>query len=267
MDEAYAFMQRVRSYPIEESGEATVSLPDAATESSSPLAFTSRPHVEGRPRLFLVRESLVEPILAAAQEMKARGWILLIEDGYRTREMQCGLARAPGVLNVVAERVVWERDGGDVSPEDVLKRVAALCANWPRTATHMSASAVDISVVDEATGVEIDRGAPYLALAQVTPMLSPFISPEAAENRAAISEIMARHGFVAYPYEFWHYSQGDTFANFIGKSDQPARFGPVKVDARSGRTVPLDDLDAELNPVSEVADLVKQALEEISARQ
>jgi len=40
-----------------------------------------------------------------------------------------------------------------------------------------------------------------------TPMSSPFVSASARNNRKQISEIMLGCGFIAYPYEFWHYSQ------------------------------------------------------------
>jgi hypothetical protein len=50
--------------------------------------------------------------------------------------------------------------------------------------------------------------------------------------------VTATHGFVAYPYEFWHYSRGDGLAATATADSRPAIFGTVHV-ARDGITTPL----------------------------
>src|SRR5262249_28552503 len=162
--------------------------------------------------------------------MNAQGWAIVIEDAYRSVQMQTGLARAPYVLDVVAQRVVWESQRGVDRIDLLLRRTAALCANSPRTGTHMSASALDISVVQVDTGADVDRGGPYLELSYLSPMHSPFVTGPAAEHRQQISELMARHGFVAYPYEFWHYSKGDAYGEYLTHSGRPGRYAPVDIE-------------------------------------
>jgi D-alanyl-D-alanine dipeptidase len=260
MDEAYAFMQRIREYPIKESGEPAASLEAAAGERGIPMQFAARPHSGGLARRFYMRESLVQRLLLVAQEFERRGWVMLIEDAYRSAEMQRSLLRSSEVLDVVARRVLWEEPDLPLSASRVMKRVAALCANWPKTATHMSATAVDISVLDAKTRVPIDLGAAYLTLSHLTPMRTPYICPTARHNRAVVEELMARNGFVAYPYEFWHYSQGDTYDQYLSHSGTAARFGPVVVDYTTGATTPLEDVEAELCPIDEVRSAVDDAL-------
>ena len=64
-------------------------------------------------------------------------------------------------------------------------------------------------------------------MSEVTPMAAPFVSQKAQHNRQAITELMARHGFVAYPWEFWHYSSGDVYADLLSAGQARARYGPV----------------------------------------
>jgi D-alanyl-D-alanine dipeptidase len=267
MDEAYAFMQRIREYPVVECGEPVAHLQDAVARSGIDARFVSNPHAEGLPRLFYLRESVAEAFLGAAAEMNARGWAIVVEDGYRTARMQRALARSEGVLTAIADRVVWETPNRAERVSLLSRRMAALVANWPRTGTHMSASAIDISVLDQHSGIEIDRGAPYLELSWLSPMNSPFVTGEAAEHRRQITEVMARHGFIAYPYEFWHYSSGDTFAEYLTHSGRPSRFGPVSFDCPTGAVTPLADADAELNPMYEIEELASEALQSAEARQ
>jgi hypothetical protein len=93
-------------------------------------------------------------------------------------------------------------------------------------------------VIERSSGLELDRGGPYLDMSARTPMLSPFISASSAEAREQITAVMLKHGFVAYPFEFWHYSGGDVFAACIDP-DQAAVYGPVAYDMSSGACSPL----------------------------
>jgi hypothetical protein len=124
----------------------------------------------------------------------------------------------------------------------------------------MSASAIDVSVIDRKTGTELARGGPYLEMSERTPMQSPFVSAEAARNRAAITAVMARHGFVAYPYEFWHYNQGDAYDEALAGSGRPARYGAVHVDLATGRVTPVPDPCASLHAPEDFRRAMQAAL-------
>src|SRR5262249_21155856 len=113
MDEAFAFMQRARAYPISESGEGVVDLQQLVTDRGVDVRFSERPHVDGLARMFYLRAGIAESFLAAASEMNEQGWSILIEDAFRSVEMQRGLTRAPYVLDIVAELVVWESPATD----------------------------------------------------------------------------------------------------------------------------------------------------------
>ncbi len=252
MEAAYAFMQAVRAYPVAECGEPLRSLPEATQAAGVEVAFSARPHVLGLPRLYWLRAGLIAPIIAAARDMNARGWVMRVEDGLRTRAMQKQLALQPYTFDVILKRVLWELDGAPLTPALLARRVSALIAASPKIGTHLAGSAIDISVLDRATGREVDRGASYLEMSELTPLTSPYVSAEAQANRSAITTIMARHGFMAYPWEFWHYNSGDVHVAVLHGHTAPGRYGPVEVDLTTGEVEPIANPMEDLNSAAEI---------------
>lgn len=260
MDAATAFMQAINDFPVDDCGEQVVPLVEAARAAGVDVRFSAKPHVRGLPRLFWLREGLIEGFLACARDLNARGWAMTVEDGFRTVEMQKYLARQPYTFDVIVKRVIWECGGATPSLELVTRRVNALVASSPKVGTHMSGSAIDISVHRIDDGSEVDRGGPYIEMSERTPMPSPFVSDAARANRAAITELMARHGFVAYPYEFWHYNQGDAYDHFLNGNRAPARYGAVDVDPASGRVRAIADPRQLLNAPEEIEAEIRRVL-------
>ncbi len=252
LDEADVFMSRILEYPVEECGEPLDSMAGAARAAGVEVAFSDRPHVAGLPRLYLLRRGLMDAFLAAAREMNRRGWVLKVEDAYRTLEMQRGLSFQPRLFATVLEKVCWECRGALPPAALLRKRLGALLAQAPKVATHMSGSAMDISVLWRDSGAELDRGAPYLTLSECTPMESPYVSAQAREHRLAITALMARHGFTTYPWEFWHYNAGDAYSALLTRSTQPARYGAVHAAASGGSVTPVADPSARLISEAEV---------------
>ena len=242
MEAAYGFMQVMMDYPVKECGEPMVSLRDAAREAGVTVLFSETKIAGQFERVFYIRKGLTNDFIAAARKMNERGWILKVEDGYRSRAMQKAVAMQPIVLDRILAKVIWETGGRIPEPNFLFRRITALSATFPKIGTHMSGSALDISVIRMEDGTEVDRGGPYIELSEKTPMASPFVPLQAAGNRAEITRIMQRHGFMAYPWEFWHYSQGDAYAEHLANSGKPARYGAVDFDPITG------SLAAMLNP-------------------
>jgi D-alanyl-D-alanine dipeptidase len=259
MERGRRFMDLMMDYPVRESGERLASIEDAARHGGVEMAFSATPIVENIPRVFEVREGLIEPLIAAAREMNERGWVLKIEDGFRTVEAQRKLAHKPSVFDVILRKTAWETGSDEPDLELVMRRVSTLIANSPKVAGHMSGCAVDISVLNARTGAELDRGGPYLEMSEITPMASPFVSPEAAQLRALITAIMERHGFAAYPFEFWHYSQGDVFAQHLRCTGEPGWYAAVHRDPSARTVEPLDDLAVLLNEAADLREEISKA--------
>lgn len=262
LEAAYRFMfDAVLPYPVAECGEPLVSLRQAVEQAEVVVQFSDQPHVRGLPRLYYLRDGQMPDFISAAADMNARGWVLRVEDGYRTPEMQKYLGRTPQVFDAILKSVMWELDGQRPTPEFMFRRCSALVASVPKFGTHMSGSAIDISVrhLDDPAR-EVDRGAPYLETSVKTPMDSPFVSAEAQRNRRDIRALMLRHGFVGYPYEFWHFSSGDAYEQVLRQTGQPARYGAVSWDPQTQQVTPLAQPDAALNSVEEIRQEIAAAL-------
>ena len=262
LEAAWRFMfESILPYPVVECGQALVDLPSAADAAGVDVYFTDQPHVRGLPRVFCLREGQIPGFLGAAREMNARGWALRIEDGFRSREMQKYLGRTPAVFDAILERVMWELGGREPSAEFMFRRCSALVATVPKFGTHMSGSAIDLSVVlRDAPGTEVDRGAPYIDMSARTPMDSPYVSAQARHHRREITALMARHGFVAYPWEFWHYSSGDAYEQVLLKTGRPAVYGAVIWDPVTNQVTPLPQPEQPLNSFDEIRTEIDAAL-------
>jgi len=263
MDEAHQFMMRCAQHPVHECGEPFASIRDAVEQGGVDVAFSDSQVIEGVERIFFVRQSLVDPLIAVARDMNERGWVMKIEDAFRTRQIQKGLARKPMVFDRVLKTVLWETDGEVPDADFMARRVLALVAYCPQVGTHTSGSAIDISVLNRDDGSEIDRGGPYIELSEKTPMASPFVSPEAQENRKAITELMRRRGFLEYPYEFWHYNQGDVYDTEL--TGRPARFAPVDFDPDTGVLTEIDNPTEPLNSLDEIRQSIDESLARLTA--
>ena len=259
MDEAYEFMMRAMEAPVAECGEPLASLEKAVAENGVKVLFSQSDIVPGMKRQFYLRKNLIQPFLNSAKELNDKDWMLIVEDGYRTTEMQKKLSLLPQVFDAVIQRCFWEL--GDLPPVDLVRRrLAALTAAHPKNGTHMSASAIDISVQEISSGKEIDRGRPYLEMSELTPMESPFIEKAALENRLAIRRILESNGFLAYPYEFWHYNQGDVYDEILNQTGKPARYGAVHCDLQTGEITSVEDPMETLNSNDEIEQAMNEAL-------
>jgi D-alanyl-D-alanine dipeptidase len=238
-----------------------VSLREAAEVAHVTVHFSERPHVNGLPRLYYLRDGQIPGFIGAAAEMNERGWVMRVEDGYRTPEMQKYLGRTPQVFDAVLNSVMWELGGQRPAPEFMFRRCSALVASVPKFGTHMSGSAIDISVVllDDPQS-EVDRGAPYLEMSALTPMGSPFVSDAARRNRRDITALMRRHGFVDYPWEFWHYSSGDAYEQVLRHTGRPAVYGAVHWDAEKNNVTPLPQPEQPLNSFDDIRAAIDAAL-------
>lgn len=261
MEYGYGLVQQVLPFEVNECGEGLASIPDAAGVAGVEMLFSDSKIAGDVDRVFFIRTGLIDDLIQVGRDMNDRGWILKIEDGFRSMEMQSHLVRKPELFDVILKKCIWEQ-GGEVPPAElVFQRAIVLIANIPKIGTHMSASAVDISVFSRNDGQEIWRGFPYLEMSEHTPMQSPYVSDEHLHNRLEIMNMMESRGFVHFPYEFWHFNQGDAMGNVLCEIDAPARYGPVHWDPDSNTVTPYDNPLAPLNPLDVIEREIAAALE------
>lgn len=264
MEQAYEFMQKISQYPILENTEELVSLIEAVKNTGVKVTFSNRPSSNGISRLFYLRKGLIEDFLNIAEEMNKNDFILHVEDAFRTKSMQKGGLTLDIIFNTILRRVIWELKGNFPEPEFLFRRLQAMVASSPKVGTHMSGSALDITVFSLMNHCEIDRGASYLEFSELTPMCSPFIGKESKKNRERITEIFEQFGFLPYPYEFWHYSKGDAYEKLLNGSDIPAGYGPIDFDIACGKVIPIENSKEFLISLEEIHTMLKTAYNQIN---
>ena len=91
MELAHDFMMRAQQVEITDCGEPMFSLREAADEAGVEVVFSTTPFGGPFDRQFVLRQGLIDSYLGVAREMNERGWILKVEDAYRSPEMQTQL--------------------------------------------------------------------------------------------------------------------------------------------------------------------------------
>jgi zinc D-Ala-D-Ala dipeptidase len=261
MQAGYELVERILTFPVQECGEPFASIPDAAEEAGVEMLFSTSKIAGELERVFYLRQGLVDDLIAVGRAMNERGWVLKIEDGYRSLEMQGQLVRKPELFDAILQKCIWENGGAIPPAELVFRRAIVLIANIPKIGTHMSGSAVDVSVFRRDDGQEVWRGDAYLTMSERTPMRSPFVEPEWSRNRLDITAMIEARGFVHFPFEFWHFNQGDALGNLLARISTPARYGPVHWDPQTNRVEAVAQPLEPLNPLPVIEREIRAAIE------
>lgn len=264
MDAAYEFMNKIKKIPVQEKCEPMVSILEAVSGTGIKVQFSNSKINQQESRIFFLRENIIPSLLQLSRELNNRGYILKIEDAYRSPEMQKALGKSIAVFDLILSRTIWENEGAIPEPAQLFKRISALIATCPKVGTHVSGSALDITIITEESGEEVNRGGNYLELSELTPMDSPFISKNSKSNRMWITNIFRKYGFVDYPFEFWHYSQGDAYDVFLNDRNEEIHYGPVHLDTSTGRVTPIENPLEDLHSDEEIKLMIQQSLERMS---
>ncbi|MDB4617482.1 M15 family metallopeptidase [Verrucomicrobiales bacterium] len=260
MELGYEFVEQLLEFPVEECGEAFASIPAAAEAAGIEMQFSDTKIAGDLDRVYFIRESLVEDVMKIGREMNERGWILKIEEGFRTLKMQGSLVRKPEVFDAVLQKCIWELGGELPTVEFVFRRAIVMVANIPKIGSHMSGTAIDISVFRRKEGSEVWRGGSYLDISERTPMRTPFITEEELKNRIEITEMMEAHGMMHFPFEYWHYNKGDASDHILNSKTSPARFGVVNWNPETNQVTPVKDPMTPLNPLPQIEKEIEAAL-------
>jgi D-alanyl-D-alanine dipeptidase len=266
MERSRALLEAMERYPVQECSEGFASIRDAAVDDGVEMMFSETKLAGKFDRILFIRKSLIKDLLRVARDMNKRGWILKIEDGFRTEEMQVALGRNPILFDQIVRMCLWENEGCPPSLDLIFRRAKCLVAIVPCNGTHLFGAAMDISVFGRDDGAEVWRGGPYLEMSERTPMVSPFVSAQEQENRRAITGLMERHGFMHYPGEFWHFNKGDAMAQMLTKSGKPGIYGPVHWDSATNTVTPFLNPSAPLTPPEEFQRLIESAFQRIAMK-
>jgi D-alanyl-D-alanine dipeptidase len=149
------------------------------------------------PTCLLTREAAAA--LAAAQaELAASGLGLKVYDCYRPQRAVAHFAR-------------WARDLGDQSTKaefypNVDKTRLFELGYIAERSGHSRGSTVDLTIVDLATGAELDMGTPFDLFDTRSWPTDQTVSAEAQANRLRLQRLMMAHGFRPLREEWWHFT-------------------------------------------------------------
>jgi zinc D-Ala-D-Ala dipeptidase len=160
--------------------------------------FVGRP-IEGyeAPRCLLTRQA-GEALAAAQQRLAPFGLGLKVFDCYRP-------ARA------VADFAAWAADPNDQARKtdyypNVDKAQLFTLGYLAARSGHSRGSTVDLTIIDLATGAEIDMGGAYDLFDPRSSPMNQSIAPAQRANRLLLRSIMQEHGFQPLAEEWWHFT-------------------------------------------------------------
>ena len=134
-------------------------------------------------------------------ELNAQGYRLKIFDAYRP-------ARA------VRHFVLWGIEDLDLRMKpffypDLDKEELFDKGYIAKMSSHSRGSAVDLTLLEMASGKEVDMGSPFDLFSEVSHPDYTGITPEQYDNRMLLRKTMVRNGFQPIGCEWWHFSLKD----------------------------------------------------------
>ncbi|MDR2708732.1 MAG: M15 family metallopeptidase [Elusimicrobiota bacterium] len=150
-------------------------------------------------------------LAAAARDFDKLGYVIKIFDAYRPTEAVDHFNRWSKNLSAVKNKIYFypNVDKSRLFSDGYIAHRSA----------HSRGSAVDITLIEKATGKEIDMGAPFDFLDEKSNYNTKNITPRQFSNRKLLRDIMTKNGFVPYDKEWWHFrlkkeTFTDTYFNF-----------------------------------------------------
>ena len=152
------------------------------------------------PCALLTREA-ARALKAVGNEMNVRGYRLKIFDTYRP-------ARA------VKHFVLWGIEDLDLRMKpyfypDLNKQDLFAEGYIASQSSHSRGSTVDLTLLDMATGKELDMGSPFDLFSEVSHPDYKGVTQEQYENRMLLQRAMVRNGFEPIDCEWWHFTLAD----------------------------------------------------------
>jgi zinc D-Ala-D-Ala dipeptidase len=180
--------------------DAAIVVPGLAVEMryASARNFVGRPIAGYDAPVCLLTRETADALASAQRELAASGRGLKVYDCYRP-------------TRAVADFAAWARDLDDQAmraeyyPNVDKSQLFALGYIAERSG-HSRGSTLDLTVVDLATGAELDMGTPYDLFDPRSWPSDTSVSAEAQANRQALHQVMVAHGFRPLREEWWHFT-------------------------------------------------------------
>ena len=149
----------------------------------------------------IITKDAARALKAVANEANVAGYRLKIFDAYRP-------ARA------VKHFVLWGIEDLDLRTKpffypDLEKTALFELGYIASQSSHSRGSTIDLTLLDMATGKEVDMGSPFDFFSEVSHPDYKGVTEEQYENRMFLQRIMVRNGFEPIDCEWWHFTLKD----------------------------------------------------------
>ena len=150
-----------------------------------------------QPIALMTREA-ADSLKAVNDELKAHGYRIKIWDTYRPQR-------------AVNHFIRWAENISDTAMKAVFYPMVDKSVLFERgyiyaRSSHSRGSTVDLTLLDAATGKELDMGSPFVWFGEESHPDYPCPLYRQSENRKILHNAMVRHGFEGIDSEWWHFT-------------------------------------------------------------
>lgn len=148
------------------------------------IRYASKNNFTGEPIYRIARAYARKPVAIALKKAQADfeklGYRIKIYDGYRPYS-------------------------ATVKFYELMKGDTTYVANPYKGSRHNRGCAIDMTIVDKATGKELQMPSDYDAMQKESWPSTPVADPQIRKNREVLIQVMEKNGFKVYSTEWWHY--------------------------------------------------------------
>ena len=149
----------------------------------------------------LLTKEAARALKAVSNEMIVQGCRLKVFDAY-------------GPVCAVKHFVLWGIEDQDIRMKpyfypELEKQDLFVKGYIASQSTHSRGSTVDLTLLDMATGKELDMGSPFDLFDPISHPDCKSITEEQYENRMILQRAMVRSGFLPIDCEWWHFTLAD----------------------------------------------------------
>ena len=137
----------------------------------------------------------------AASELMVKGFRIKVFDAYRP-------------ATAVRHFILWGIEDTDIRMKpyfypDLAKQELFSRGYIAKQSSHSRGSALDLTLIDMASGKELDMGSPFDFFGEISHPDYKGITGEQYENRMLLRNCMLRNGFAPLDCEWWHFMLAD----------------------------------------------------------
>ena len=149
----------------------------------------------------LLTKEAARALKSAANELNVMGYRLKVFDAYRP-------------VSAVKQFILWGIEDQDIRMKpyfypDLEKQELFSRGYIAKQSSHSRGSTIDLTLLDMATGKELDMGGPFDFFGELSHPDYRGVTEEQYDNRMTLRRVMLRNGFEPLDCEWWHFTLKD----------------------------------------------------------